>query len=122
MRVVGTPAGATRHSSGVLLGYRTNRPKSRNADMRTRCLLRQICHNKTKKISLAPGLESSTNASPLDNVEVSLPLVRSTSPEKKASRKFSNLLLRYHCFETRYLFKSTEGWLELGMPQEDRYI
>src|SRR5678816_1675504 len=32
--------------------------------------------------------------------------------KKKASRKFSNLLLRYHCFETRYLFKPTEGWLE----------
>src|SRR5678815_162994 len=93
MRVVGTPAGATRHSSGVLLGYRSNRPKSRNADMGTICLLRQICNNKTKKKSLAPGLEPSTTASPLDNAQEALPLVRCASPKKKASRKISNLLL-----------------------------
>src|SRR5678816_417265 len=110
--MVGTPAGATRHSSGVFMCYRSNRPKSRNADMRTICLLRQICNYKTKKISPAPGLKPSTTASPLDNVQEALPLLRSASPEKVASRKFSNFLLRYHCFETRYLFKSIEGWLE----------
>src|SRR5678816_4142334 len=110
--MVGTPAGATRHSSRVFMCYRSNRPRSRNADMRTICLLRQLCNNKTKINSLAPGLEPSTTASPLDNVQEALPLVRCAFPKKKASRKISNLLLRYHCFETRYIYKFTEGWLE----------
>src|SRR5678816_3714576 len=76
-------------------------------------IIRQI------KISVAPAFEPSTTASPLDNVQKALPLVRSTFPEKEGiSEQFSNLLLRYHCFETRYLFKWTEGWLEhlLGLP------
>src|SRR5678815_1387646 len=110
--MVGSLAGATWHSSGVFMCYRSNRPKSRNADMRKICLLRQICNNKTKKISLAPGLEPSTTASPMDNVQEALPLVRCAFPKKKGSRKISNLLLRYHCFETRYIFKTTEGWLD----------
>src|SRR5678816_2738899 len=35
-----TSAGATRHFDGLLLGYRSNQPKSSHADMGTRCLLR----------------------------------------------------------------------------------
>src|SRR5678816_3441012 len=66
-----------------------------------------------RKNSLAPGLEPSTTASPLDNVQEALSLVRSTFPEKDGiSEQFSYILLRNNCFETQYLFKWTGGWLE----------
>src|SRR5678816_4211025 len=110
--MVGTHAGATRHSSGVFMCYRSNLPNSRNAEMRTICLLRQICNNKTKKNSLAPGLEPSTTASLLDNVQEALLLVRSASPKKKTSQNSYQVT----CFDITalklYLFKSIEGCLE----------
>ena len=102
---------------GILLGYSWV-TRATSQSQRTPKWAQHACCNKfakirQRKISLAPGLEPLTTASPLDNVQEALPLVRSAFPEKEdISEQFSNLLLRYHCFETKYLFKSTGKWLE----------
>src|SRR5678815_3305126 len=92
----------------MLLGYRSNQPKSRSAEMGTTCLLRQICNNKTKKKFTRVRTRTIDNSVTVRQCTGS----STTSPirlsrKKGISEQFSN-----HCFETRYLFKSTGGWLE----------
>ena len=99
--------------AGVLLGYRSNQPKSSNANMGTTTVATNFAIIRRRKISPATGHEPLPTASPLDNVQEALSLVRSTYQEKDGiSEQFSYILLRNHCFETQYLFKWTGGWLE----------
>ena len=67
-----------------LLGYRSNQPRSSNANMGTTTVATNLAIIRQRKIFRTPGLEPLTTASPLDSEHKALPLSYAAFPKKKA--------------------------------------